>query len=94
MAKPKEPGYYYYDGKKLVDVCKFAWDSKDIRGFFELAHENLDAGFRMTFDPNTEFGLGITPRKTVKTLLRGVASMFFNFVKTCPPRPPEECDPD
>ena len=90
MTRPKEPGYYHFDGKEFVQR-KFAWDSKDVREFFELAQENLDAGFRMTFDPNEEKSLGIVPPKGMTTLLRGLVAQFFNWVKTCPPLPPQEC---
>ena len=88
--EPKEPGHYYWDGDKFVQV-KFCWKGKDLAEFFERGHHLENTDFRVGFDPNEKFGLKVGPvaGEEVAGDAEGVTS--YNVVTTCPPLPPTEC---
>ena len=88
MTRPKEPGYYYFDGKGFWQR-KFMWESDDIADFFQRAYAMLAGGFRMVFDPNEHEGLKLVPGDSEKEAGEEVTT--YNWVKTCPPLPPSEC---
>jgi len=93
MARPKEAGYYYFDGKEFSQP-KLLWRSKNIAELLTYIAELLAArrSFRLVIDPNAAESLAVRPDAIAKSAVADDGGMTTNWLETCPPLPPEECD--